>query len=248
MNDPTSAATVEGLAPKIGYRFRHAELLLRALTHSSFAYETGKTRGPGNAHYESIEFLGDAVLGLLVAEMIFRSFPDYSEGEMSRLRASLVSARSLTEKAEKLDLGRHLRLGRGERASGGPSKHSILADAFEALLGAIYLDGGIRAARAFVRRQFGNAMVQSRPTIAQAGDYKTRLQEIVQAVGGPPPGYAVVSEEGPPHRKRFEVEVRLPGGGAFRAAGWSKKQAEQEAAKSALRSIGVEVDPPPAGG
>lgn len=237
-----AAALAASLAPRIGYRFRDPSLLLRALTHSSFAHEGSQAGRGAPAHYEALEFLGDAVLGFLVAEQIFARHPDRSEGEMSRLRASLVSARSLVGHAFDLELGGHLRLGRGERASGGEVKRSILADAFESVLGAIYLDGGIRAARSFVRRRFGAAIRAARPSLPQAGDYKTRLQEIVQADGGPPPGYRLVAEAGPPHQRTFEVEVELQRGGTFRAVGLSKKQAEQAAAEAALRALGADID------
>ena len=226
------AAKLDGV---LGHAFRHPELLEQALTHPSWVHEA---EGPAsNRHYEALEFLGDAVLGFLIAELIYRTFPDHSEGQMSRLRASLVSARSLGERTEALGLAPHIRLGRGERAGGAPVKKSILADVFESLLGAIYLDGGIRAARAFVRREFGRTIRESSAVHAQSWDHKTRLQEIVQSFGLPLPQYRLVREEGPPHRRTFEVEVVLPDGRAFSGVGASKKQAQQSAAEKALEAI-----------
>jgi ribonuclease-3 len=153
------------------------------------------------------------------------------------LRASLVNARALGELAMRLGLGPCIRLGRGERASGGELKKSILADSVEAVLGAIYLDGGARAARAFVRRHMGREIRAAQPARPQTGDFKTRLQEIVQAQGGPPPVYRLLSEAGPPHQKLFEVAVELPDGQAWLAIGASKKQAEQAAAEQALARL-----------
>ena len=234
-------ALSESLASSIGHRFRDPNLLLRALTHPSYAHE--RACWGQSSHYESLEFLGDAVLGFMVAELIYRHFPEHAEGQMSALRASLVSARSLAQRAEALGLGQHLMLGKGERATGGPTKRSILADVFESLLAAIYLDGGARAARAFVRRQFGAAIRESPSAPPQPHDFKTRLQELLQALGHAPPVYRLVAELGPPHRRSFEVEVLLPEGRFFRAAGSSKKQAEQGAAERALHFLKTETPP-----
>ena len=232
----------------IGHRFRDPALLQRALTHRSWVYEGNRSHGQGD--YEAMEFLGDAVLGYLVAEMIYRIYPEWSEGEMSRLRAALVNERSLGEIAERLAFGEHLRLGRGERESGGGRRRSILADVFEAVLAAVYLDGGIRSARAFVRRQFAETVRQTPDPVPQAGDFKTRLQELVQIGGGQPPLYRPLSEQGPPHQRTFEIEVELRDGRTFRGSGGSKKQAEQCAAEAALRALesaagGIDLDPAP---
>lgn len=235
------------LAPALGHKFRKPDLLLRALTHPSFAHEESPSdhRAAAPNHYESIEFLGDAILGALVAEEIFRLFPERDEGEMSRLRASLVNARALGDKAAALGLGPCIRLGRGERASGGELKRSILADCFESVLGAIYLDAGMRATRAFIRRHLGEEIRAAHPQRPQTGDFKTRLQEIVQANGGPPPVYRLLTEAGPPHQRVFEVVVELPSGRGWTAIGASKKQAEQAAAERAIAGLESPQDAEP---
>ena len=239
MSTETAASLARHLDPVIGYRFRNPALLLRSLTHPSWVHEV---EGPRSAnHYEALEFLGDAVLGFLTAELIYKTFPDRSEGQMSRLRASLVSARSLAERSAALGLSHSVQLGRGERAGGAGVKKSILADVFESLLGAIYLDGGVRSARAFVRREFGKAVRESMPAHEQAGDFKTRLQEIVQSFALPLPAYRLVREAGPPHERTFDVEVVLPDGRVFAGSGGSKKQAQQAAADRALQAIEGQV-------
>ncbi len=229
------------LERRLGYRFRDRGLLEHALTHRSRAHEdvTG-----GVADNESLEFLGDAVVGFLVADLLFREFPDFDEGQKSKVKASLVSTPALARVGEGLDLGGHLLLGRGEEKTGGRYKQALLADATEALVAALYLDGGIDVVRAFVERELGPLAARARQPgmlTALTGDYKSALQEFLQARDGPPPAYRLVAEAGPDHRKRFEVEVSSAGRVLGRADGSSKKEAEQAAAREALSVLGVDL-------
>lgn len=219
------------LEAAIGYRFRDRGILEHALTHRSRAHEdvTG-----GVFDNESLEFLGDAILGFVVADMLFRRFPDRDEGQKSKMKAALVSASTLAERAERLDLGRHLLLGRGEEKSGGRRKHALLADSYEAVIAALYLDGGIAAARAFLEREFGDLIDEAGRPGSVGPDYKSAIQEAIQAMGHPLPAYVVTAESGPAHRRIFHVEVRLNGEVLARADGRTKKEAEQEAARLAL--------------
>ena len=222
----------ETLQTAIGYRFRDRGLLEHAMTHTSRANEdvTG-----GVVDNESLEFLGDAVLGFLIADTLFREFPDWDEGEKSKTKASMVSTFALAKQAERLHLGDHLLLGRGEEKTGGRRKQALLADGYEALIAAIYLDGGIEAARGFIRREF-NSLIADAKRLGAAGqqDYKSGLQELVQARSQPLPEYRLLGTFGPDHEKRFEVEVVVGGETLARASGPSKKEAEQEAARLAL--------------
>jgi ribonuclease III len=229
------------LERRLGYRFRDRGLLEHALTHRSRAHEdvTG-----GVADNESLEFLGDAVVGFLVADLLFREFPDFDEGQKSKIKASLVSTPALARVGERLDLGGHLLLGRGEEKTGGRHKQALLADATEALLAALYLDGGIDVVRAFVERELGPLAARARQPgmlTALTGDYKSALQEFLQARDEPPPAYRLVGEAGPDHRKSFEVEVSTAGRVLGRADGSSKKEAEQAAAREALSVLGVDL-------
>jgi ribonuclease-3 len=226
------------LEKRLGYRFRRPELLDQALTHRSWAHERETDAG----HYERLEFLGDAVLGLIAAEELFRGHPELPEGELSKRKGFLVSREVLARRGEELGLGDLLRLGVGEERSGGREKASLLADAVEAVLGAVYLDGGLDAARKAVAGLFAEGLV--RPG-AGPSDAKTRLQESVQARGWPLPEYQLVEQTGPDHAKRFTVEVELRGAPAGRGHGRSKKAAEQEAAAVALAALdGLESDLP----
>lgn len=231
-----------------GYHFRNAALRDLALTHSSLAYESPSQDGAGDN--ERLEFIGDAVLGLVVAEALYRRFPDLREGELTRMRASLVSRRNLAEVAGKIGLGPLLRLGRGEEHSGGQRKPALLADALEAVIAAIYLDGGLEPAGEFVHRNIvkpaeGNlrgALVSALPISGAMGDYKSALQEQLQAAGGGQPRYILTEESGPDHQKRFRIEVRMdaPDGSSIalaEAEGTTKKQAQQEAARLALAGM-----------
>ena len=221
----------ESLQTAIGYRFHDRGLLEHAMTHTSRANEdiTG-----GVFDNESLEFLGDAVLGFVIADMLFRDCPDWDEGEKSKTKASMVSTFALARQAERLHLGDHLLLGRGEEKTGGRRKQALLADTYEALIAAVYLDGGIDAARAFIRREFHALLEAARRHGAGGQDYKSGLQEVVQARSQPLPEYRLIGTFGPDHEKRFEVEVLVAGEPLARASGPSKKEAEQEAARIAL--------------
>jgi ribonuclease-3 len=226
--------TLGPLEERVGHRFRDLGLLEHALTHRSRAHEDASG---GVFDNESMEFLGDAVLGLVIADMLFRRYPKHSEGYKSKVKASIVSAASLTRLAEEIDLGRFMLLGRGEEKTGGRQKHAILADCFEAVIAAIYLDGGIDAAEAFIVARFGPLIDVAGDQAADAeftADWKSALQEWLQASGRGLPSYRLASASGPEHNKRFDVEVLVKGQGIGRAFGRSKKDAEQQAAKAAL--------------
>ena len=222
------------LEDRIGHKFDDLGLLEHALTHRSRAHEDASG---GVIDNESLEFLGDAVLGFVIADLLFHQFPTHSEGYKSKVKAGIVSAASLTRLAESIDLGKFVLLGRGEEKTGGRTKHAILADSFEALIAAIYLDGGIEAARDFIFSKFEPLVRAAGDRAAEASfteDWKSALQEYMQAAGRGLPHYRMVSAEGPEHRKQFEVEVIVGGRPIARATGRSKKEAEQQAAKSAL--------------
>ena len=211
---------------RLGYRFRDPSLLELALTHSSCANERGLGHRGCN---ERLEFLGDSILGFVVAEALYQTFRDLSEGEMTRMRAELVCEASLVEAASELDLGEHLRLSRGEAQGGGHKRPSMIADAFEAVLAAIYLDGGEAEARRFLAR----TILPKINKAADNHDYKTLLQEAVQRRGIPAPVYRLVGESGPDHMKTFTAQVVYDGKVAGEGSGRSKKEAEQAAARAA---------------
>ncbi|MEM6912166.1 MAG: ribonuclease III [Verrucomicrobiota bacterium] len=237
MPDPSSSGggnrgTGKALAPierRIGYKFRNSLLLAEALTHPSLAYETRKP------HFDNqrLEFLGDAVLQLVLTEQLFRLFPHFAEGELTKLRALLVSKDALASNAEDLQLGSYLLLGRGEEANGGRARASTLADAFESLVGAIYLDGGLENARHFV-------IVSCSPMLERISEEpmdvnpKGELQEILQGIGHIGPTYEIIAEDGPDHAKTFQAEVYWEGTRLGIGQGGSKKQAETAAADDAL--------------
>lgn len=222
---------MKNIQEKIGYKFKEESFLYCALTHSSYANEN-QGRIKSN---ERLEFLGDSVLGFLVAEYLFCNHKDQPEGELTKLRATMVCENSLSSFATKIDLGNSLMLGKGEINSGGRERPSILADAFEALIAAIYLDGGIEAAGNFVNR----FVMGFSPERSSFNDYKTSLQEIVQKNPEETLEYVLISESGPDHDKTFEVEVHLNSNPIGKGKGRSKKQAEQQAAKEALMLMGV---------
>src|SRR5262245_29277470 len=226
----------EDLQRRIEYRFRDRGLLEHSLTHKSRAAEDASG---GVADNESLEFLGDAVLGLVVAEALFRRYPSYNEGQKSKIKAAVVSTQSLARHAERLNLGDHLILGRGEEKTGGRFKQALLADAYEALIAAIYLDGGLEAAAAFLLRELSESLDAGAPP-GFAQDYKSALQERLQALGHPLPEYRVSGEAGPDHRKTFSVEVVVEGVVLGAASGKAKKEAEQEAARLALDQLAAE--------
>ena len=216
------------LEEKLGYRFHDPALLHKALTHSSRSHEEGTGHLGCN---ERLEFLGDSILGFVVAEAIYRSYPDLPEGEMTRLRAKLVCESGLVEAAAPLELGAHLRLSRGEENGGGHRRPSMIADAFEAVLAAIYIDGGEAAAREFLSRTILTRLDRN---VTLSRDYKTKLQEAVQSLGLTAPTYRLSGESGPDHDKRFTAEVIYDGRVAGEGSGRSKKEAEQAAAQAAF--------------
>ena len=224
-------AELEG---RLRYEFNDRGRLLRALTHRSYSHESPEHSVSDN---ETFEFLGDAVLGFVIGDQIFRRFPSLREGALSKMKAYLVSARSLAKKARELRLGEAFLLGVGEERSGGRKKDSLLADVYEAVVAAIYLDGGIEPASQFILHTFKRELDSISEDDLMFHDYKTALQEIAQGKGWPLPEYAVVEELGPDHQKRFVVEVSLNDWTA-RGIGTSKKEAQQQAAREALAVVG----------
>ena len=239
--------TLETLERTMQHSFGDPGLLQQAVTHSSLAFEQGAHEDAGpSADNEKLEFLGDAVLGLLVAQSLYESFPDLEEGDLTRLRAALVSRRHLGNVAETLHLGDYLRLGRGEERNGGRRKAVLLANSFEAVLAALYLDAGIEAAREFVQRTVveptAQRLYRGLERGDSMGDHKSALQEMLQARGVAPPDYELKAESGPDHRKRFLVEVSIPGTAdvqpvTAQGTGTTKKRAEQEAARLACLQL-----------
>lgn len=216
------------LQEKLGYSFKDKDLIATALTHSSYANEH---RCQSN---ERLEFIGDSVLGMVVAMHLYRTFPTLPEGKMTRMRAELVCEQSLWEVADKLGFGNYLRLGKGEALTGGRQRHSILADCVEAVIAALYIDGGFEVAKAFIGEhilsKLGEAEINS-------GDCKTRLQELIQRQPGHSIAYAVLGESGPDHMKTFVAAVYLDGAEIGRGEGRTKKEAEQNAAARALEGL-----------
>jgi ribonuclease III len=228
----TSPGGLDELQTLLAYRFRDPDLLATALTHTSWINEAA---APGRVDNERLEFLGDAVLALVTSDLLMTRLPDAPEGELSRARAALVSEGGLGRAAAALDLGRFIWLGRGEEKTGGRSRPSILANALEALLGAVYLDGGLEAARAIAAQLFQSDLGDVRRYARL--DFKSRLQERAQALWQVAPVYEVVGVSGPDHDKRFEVSLAIAGQSWGRAGGRSKKEAEQAAAAAALEMI-----------
>jgi ribonuclease-3 len=224
------------LQRSIDYRFRDRGLLEHAMTHTSRANED---LSGGVMDNESLEFLGDAVLGFVIADLLFREFPSFNEGQKSKIKAALVSTGTLARQAERLQLGDHLLLGRGEEKTGGRRKQALLADGYEALIAAIYLDGGVEQARAFITREFAPLIADVHERGVSAQDHKSALQEYLQAQDRPLPVYRLSGTMGPDHRKQFRVEVVVGGTAIGEGIGPSKKEAEQEAARAALRELGI---------
>jgi len=250
----SQAALVPGLEPLealLGHLFHDKALLTQAVTHSSLAYERASADhtpdpDPVDADNEQLEFLGDAVVGLLVAESLCEQCPTLKEGPLTRLRAALVSRRHLGEVAALLSLGEYLRLGRGEERSGGRKKNAILANSIEAVIGALYIDAGLAAVRVFVEREivapYLSGLLEQMEHGSTIDDHKSALQELLQAMWLGPPLYRVRSESGPDHLKRFVVEVRIPGSESpdhpvSSGRGTTKKRAEQEAAHRAFKKL-----------
>ena len=222
---------LKDLEAEIGYHFHNISLLQNALTHSSYANERWHNSLLSN---ERLEFLGDSVLGMLVAEYLFRNFPDRPEGELTRMRADMVCEQTLAAAAERIGLGTHLLLGHGEEQGGGRTRSSILADAMESVIAACFLDGGIEAALQIVRKYI---FVEVPVTKLHNADYKTRLQEMVQQKKNQVLSYTLVGQSGPDPDKRFDVEVSLNGKVVGSGSGSSKKRAEQMAAKNAIEKL-----------
>ena len=222
---------INELEKAIGYRFKNITLLQNALAHSSYANERWHNSLKSN---ERLEFLGDSILGMVVAEYLYRNFPDRPEGDLTRMRADMVCERSLALIAERIDLGKHLLLGNGEEAGGGRNRDSILADAVESIIAACFLDGGMEPARAFI-----NTFVLTDVPVRKLrnADYKTTLQELVQQKKNQVLSYALVEESGPDHDKHFVVRVSLNGAAVGTGEGKSKKRAEQDAARNAIEKL-----------
>ncbi|HYL13642.1 MAG TPA: ribonuclease III [Terriglobales bacterium] len=251
---------IAALEGTLGYHFRHPELIQQALTHSSQARELESAHPDRVARMgdnEQLEFLGDAVLGLVTSQELFQRFPGFREGELSKLRAHLVSERHLIRVAQQLELGHYLRLGRGEEKSGGRTKTALLVDALEAILAAMYLDGGLELTRQFILQWIVTPellrMDLKGSTALPITDFKSALQETLQAKGCPQPSYVLVKEEGPEHNKTFTVEVRLhppvsqsKAEVVGRATGSTKKRAEQDAARQVLEYLSAEAEQPKA--
>jgi len=231
------ASHLDDLQRVLRYYFQDIQTLLQSLTHRSFAHENPHLQQPDN---ETLEFLGDAVLGLAVSHLLLERFPNLNEGELSRLRSSIVNERELAKLASGLNLGDYLLLGKGEELTGGRQKPSLLADTLEAVLAAIYLDGGLEATFDVVKRLFG-AYLESEtdegPLKTLDKDYKTQLQELTQARFRLMPGYVLETEEGPDHDKTFYVSVAIENQVLARGSGKSKKEAQQEAARQALLEL-----------
>ena len=234
---PDREEQLHGLEERLGHHFGDLALLDRALTHTSYANEDPSG---GARHNEPLEFLGDSVLGFLVADVLHRRDPDGDEGSKTKTRARLVSAASLARHAAELGLPDLLMLGRGEEKTGGRTKTALWSDAYEALVASLYLDGGIETAQRFVNAEFAAdlAAMDDAPEV----DHKSALQEMLQARGEPVPDYVLVAEEGPGHRPRFVVRCLIQGQAVSEGEGFSKKEAQQEAARKALESMGVRRD------
>jgi ribonuclease III len=234
----TSVSSVDSLQSSLGYRFKSRALIDEALTHSSLVNEqkTSSAR-----HNERLEFLGDAVLSLVMSEYLASALPRSSEGTLSKLKAQVVSETSLARVARRLGLGEHLKLGRGEDRSKGREKDSLLADALEAVLAAVFLDGGFDASRTVARDIFAEELANIAAQQEQPGasDYKTQFQEWCQKRHDTLPRYMTVRESGPDHQKIFEVELSIQGDVVGVGSGRSKKEAEQQAAKQALGQVGI---------
>jgi len=234
---------VELLEERLGYRFKRRELLERALTHSSAVPELKAEHEDGSRDLsavqdnERLEFLGDAVLELLAREYLLTSFPEWNEGQLSKSRAGLVNARSLEDAARRIRLGEHLRLGRGEEKTGGREKPTLLADAFEAVVAAVYLDSGLVATREMLTRLLFEQTLESRGARIADSDRKSALQEFLQGRGEAPAEYRLSGESGPDHQKVFQVEVWINGERMASGEGSTKKEAEQRAAQSAMEIL-----------
>ena len=240
---PAMTGNREQLEERLGYRFKEPGLLERALTHSSAVPElraihtAESSSGPLPQDNEQLEFLGDAVLDMLASDYLIATFPEWTEGQLSKSRARIVNARALELAARRLRLGEHLRIGRGEEKTGGRDKPALLADAFEAVIAAIYLQGGLEAARQVLRRVLFESALEERGERIADSDRKSALQEYLQGRGRPPAEYRLAGESGPDHQKKFEIEVWVGGACMASGQGSTKKEAEQRAAHTALERL-----------
>ncbi len=228
---------LEILQQRLGYIFGDRAILLQSLTHTSYGHEFLQEKSIAFRDNERLEFLGDAILDVIVSDILLESFPSANEGQLSKMRAAVVNEKTLAEVAQSIALHDSIRLGKGELQTGGNGKPSILSSAFEALIAAIYLDGGYNAVYPVVRHLFAPMFIEERDLLAFY-DHKTQLQEIVQARWKVTPTYHLLNTQGPDHAKTFEVEVRMNGKGLAIAKGSSKKEAEQNAARSAITTVG----------
>jgi len=228
----SAVSPFDELENELGYHFNNAGLLQKALTHSSHAHE--QRTGEDN---EQLEFLGDAILGFIVSDMLCRAYPGFSEGQLSKLKSFFVSATNLVKYGERLELGRYLHLGKGEEKTGGRTKQALLVDAFEAVLGAMYLDGGLDVSRRLLERFVGPQIAEIGGVSEHFADFKTALQEFLQGKAQGSCQYNLVSETGPDHQKLFTVEVELGGKIIASGIGLTKRAAEQAAAKHALEDF-----------
>jgi ribonuclease-3 len=225
----------DDLERKIEYTFRDKEILLRALTHRSYSHETPERVIRDN---ETLEFLGDSILGFIISELLFDTYSDrYTEGLMSKVKSYIISTEILSLKAREIDLGSNLLLGRGEEKTGGRGKRSLLANTFEALIAAIYLDGGLQETKNFVYRFFKQTLQEVVEKDFHFNDFKSLLQEKLQSVGEIPPDYLIVQEEGPHHQKVFHIDIRIRGVAVASGVGSTKKEAEQDAARKAYEQL-----------
>lgn len=227
-------ANLSQFEKKIGYEFKNTETLLQALTHSSYAYESHQSNRADN---EVLEFLGDSVLGLITADFLCTSYPDLSEGELSKLKSAAASTSSLSYFAQRIKLNKQILLGKGEERSGGRRKKTILAGAFEALIAAIYLDGGLEEAKKFIGTHLKSLFKKIDIEKFFINNYKSALQEYFQRESLPAPVYKTITTEGPDHKKIFLVEVFSEGKSLAKAKGFSKKSAEKKAAQKALKNL-----------
>lgn len=239
LKNKQTSPDLPALEQSLAYSFHERALLERALTHRSWAHEhvgPGEEEQARRLHNEAFEFVGDSVLGLIVADHLFRIYPDLTEGELSRMKHRLVSTTTLAKASERLGVGPFLRVGHGEEKTGGRLKRALLADVFEALLAAIFLDGGLEQATRFVHHVLGEELAQADPVEAAAADYKTMLQERLQADGYGVPQYQVMETVGPPHKRTFYVEVQWAAE-RVRGEGRTIKTAEMYAARRALENL-----------
>lgn len=228
---------MEALESALGHSFQNKPLLTMALTHGSVGYEAQKN----HADNQRLEFLGDAVLQLVLSEMLYLKLPESDEGKLTKLRARMVSSKALAARARQLHLGSYLIMGRGEEANGGRQRESSLADVMEAVIGALYLDAGLAKVQSFIRQEFG-PVLELHLLSPQDENPKGQLQEILQALGPTPPQYRVTQETGPAHAKHFEVSVLWLGQALAAGSGRTKKEAETEAARKALELPELERD------